>query len=100
MTDMRRFYNDFVDVLVNNGKGIYFLNANFLISEFPDACSVCTLPYEDGHGRLIGVAVQADMLNPDYPGDYEPQCLNAGIKYFIPDHNRKVMVEVRPGKRR
>ena len=96
MTDMRRFYNDFVDVLVNNGKGIYFLNANFLISEFPDACSVCTLPYEDTHGRLIGVAVHADALNPDYPGDGEPPCINAGYKYFIPDHNRKVMVEVRP----
>ena len=96
MNEMRRFYDDYMDV----EKSIFFIDVDFLISDFPGACSACALPYEDDHGRLIGVAVQADMLNPDYPGDYEPQCLNAGIKYFIPDHNRKVMVEVRPGKRR
>jgi hypothetical protein len=96
MTKMRRFYNDYVDAFVNKGKGIYYINVDFLIPEFPDACSACALPYEDKHGRLIGVAVQADMLNPDYPGEGEPTCLNAGIKYFRPDHNRKVMVEVRP----
>ena len=91
MTDMRKFYNDFVEVLVNKGKGIYFMDVKFLIPKFQDACS-----YEDTHGRLIGVVVQADALNPDYPGDGEPPCINAGYKYFIPDHNRRIMVEVRP----
>lgn len=91
MNKMRKFYYGFM--LADN---IYYMNVDFLIPDFPDACSACTLPYEDENGDLIGVAVQADMLNPDYPGDGEPECLNAGIKYFVPDHNRKVMVEVRP----
>lgn len=103
-TVMRRFYNDymkakdFTPVRTFNqvGRSIYFINVDFLIHCFPDACSACALPYEDTNGRLIGVAVQADALNPDYPGDGEPPCINAGVKYFIPDHNRKVMVEVRP----
>ena len=96
MNDMRKFYNDFFEVLVNKGKGIYHLDVDFLIPSFTDACSACALPFEDDHGRLIGVAVQADRLNPDYPGEGEPTCLNAGVKYFRPDHNRRIMGEVRP----
>jgi hypothetical protein len=88
---MTRFYYDYM--LADN---IYHINVDYLIPEFPDACSTCALPYEDEHGELIGVAVQADALNPDYPGDGEPECINAGVKYFTPDHYRKVMVEVRP----
>jgi hypothetical protein len=88
---MTRFYYDYM--LSDN---IYHMNVDYLIPEFQDACSACALPYEDEHGDLIGVAVQADALNPDYPGDGEPECINAGVKYFIPDHYRKVMVEVRP----
>lgn len=103
-TKMRVFYNDYMKAknstlggtLNQVGRSIYFINVDFLIPCFPNACSACALPYEDEHGKLIGVAVQADALNPDWPGDGEPECLNAGYKYFIPDHDRKIMVEVRP----
>jgi hypothetical protein len=88
---MTRLYYDFMQA-----DSIYFMNVDFMIPEFPNACSACALPYEDEHGKLIGVAVQADALNPDYPGDGEPECIDAGVKYFVPDHDHKIMVEVRP----
>ena len=98
MNKMRKFYYDYMQAMQadNIYHNIYHMNVDFMIPDFPDSCSACALPYEDEHGNLVGVAVQADTLNPDYPGDGEPACFNAGVKYFIPDHDRKIMVEVRP----
>jgi hypothetical protein len=95
---MTRFYYDYMQAVQasNVYHMIYHMNVDFMLPDFKDACSACSLPYEDEHGRLIGVAVQADAWNPDYPGDGEPMCINAGVKYFVPDHNLRVMVEVRP----
>ncbi len=95
---MTRFYYDYIQAIHSNKVDhmIYHMNVDFMLPDFPDDCSICALPFEDERGRLIGVAIQADRLNPDYPGFGEPAFINAGVKYFIPDHDRKVMVEVRP----